>query len=204
MFRTTASLALVASGLIALSACSSGPSASGSSPVGAPESLSPAASAPTSSDHIGQLTEVFATPLPGDPAKAKVIEEWRQSEIVWDQSAESLRMAASASTYITGKALTSLQNTVQIGVEAKMILSGTDRLFNTSVTALTADRATVTSCDDGSETLYENSGTGQEFSNPSPTVLVIWQMTPKAGHWAMTSLTVVSSPDPRERACATT
>jgi hypothetical protein len=223
VFRAAASVAFVASGLIALSSCSSGQSspavtattatsghpatsAQSSSPNASVSSSAVAASATTASVRIRLLTEVFATPLPDDPAKAKVIEGFRESQILWDQSSEELRIVPPTTEYITGKALDSLRVAVTSGAKNDVALGGTDRLYDTSVTSLTAKSATVTSCDDGSRTNLVDLATGQKIPNDPNgplTVFVIWQMAPVGGHWAITSLDVISLPDPRASGCMT-
>lgn len=203
MFRPAASLALAVSGLIALSSCSSGQPASAASPRNT--STSPAAaSRATASVRIRFLTEVFATPLPADPAKAKVIEGFRQSQILWDQATEELVITPSTTEYVTGRALASLRTAVESSARDGIALAGTDRLYDTRVTSLTADSATVTSCDDGSQTSVEDLATLQKFpsNTTSPQALfVIWQMAPVGAHWAIASIDVISPPDPRAKAC---
>jgi hypothetical protein len=220
VFRAAASVALVASGLIALLSCSSGrsspavlksaatsgqpaTSAQRSSPAASVSSKAVAASATTASVRIRLLTEVFATPLPSDPAKAKVIEGFRESQILWDQSSEELRIVPATTQYITGKALDNLRAAVTSGAKDDVALGGTDRLYETSVTSLKGNRATVVSCDDGSRTNLVDLATGQKIpNNPgSLTVFVTWQMASVGGHWAITSLDVISPPDPRASVC---
>lgn len=211
MVRVTVCLALAASGLVALSSCSSGqPSSAGatsSAGQASPRSTGPipaVVSAATGSVRIRLLTEVFATPLPPDPAKAKVIEGFRESQILWDQSSETLGIVARTTEYITGKALENLQAAVESGAKDNVALAGTDRLYDTSVASLSGDSATVTSCDDGSRTYLEDLASLQKIpDNPSAplTFLVIWRMVPVGGHWAITSLDVISPPNPRASVC---
>jgi hypothetical protein len=221
--RVAAFVALVASALIALLSCSSGPpsltsatsaatsglpatSAQSSSPAVNASSSAVAASATASSVRIRLLTEVFATALPTDPAKAKVIQEFRESQILWDQSSEELRIVAPATEYITGAALGYLRAAVTSGAKDDVALGGTDRLYDTSVTSLKGNNATVVSCDDGSRTNMVDLATGQKIPN-DPTgsliVYVSWQMAQVSGHWAITSLDVIYPPDPRASACLT-
>lgn len=214
MFRTGGSLALVASGLIALSACTGGHPAAGRSAVTATSSTPATQAASTAagpagvtagSVRIGPVTEEFATALPADTAQARVIEGWRASQVYWEQSVQAWRVVASASAYVTGNALKTLHSAVATDVAYHVILTGTNRLYRTSVTSLTADGATVSSCDDGSKVIDENPSTGKKYQNQAGAVLtffVIWQLVPAAGHWAITSYTLVPAPDPRERVCA--
>lgn len=214
-----ACLALVASGMIALSSCTSGqqaptpPKSSATSATSVPPepasssdtaSPGPAVGAPTLSAQIRLLTEVFATPLPADPAKAAIVESFRESQILWDESTEHLVIAPTATDYITGQALANLRASVSQSAKDFVALAGTDRLFNTSVTQVTADSAILTSCDDGRKTNIEDLATGQKIpNNPSPPLVffVTWHMVPLAGHWAIASVNLVTPPDPRARAC---
>src|SRR5215472_13721552 len=65
-------------------------------------------SVPPSSVTMGYLTEVFATPLPSDPAQAKVIADFRQAMILWDKSSEAVKMVAPVASYVTGSAVGNL------------------------------------------------------------------------------------------------
>jgi hypothetical protein len=213
MSRMAALLALAASSLIALSSCSGGQPASGTSTVtatGARIATSPASATAgpvgTTGDlvRVGPLTLDFATTLPTDQAKAKVIEGWRQSQVIWDQSIQAWRVLATASAYVKGKAFTGLRAAVATDVGYHVILTGTNRFYDTNVTSLTADGATVTSCDDSANAIDENPSTGQKFPHNASDILVffvIWQLAPVTGHWAISSYSLVAAPDPRERVC---
>lgn len=219
MFRVLATLAIAASGLIALSACSSAgqpsPNAASRTATSARPATSSSASSPdlatvsavTASIKIRFLSEVFATPLPSDPAKAKIIEDFRESQILWDRSTEELTIVAPTTEYVTGQALASLRTAVTSGAKDQVALAGTDRLFDTRVTSAAADSATVTSCDDGGKAYLEDLATREKIpTDPSAPqrLLVIWKMAPASGHWTLTSLTVVSPPDPRAKVCQPT
>lgn len=210
MFRMAASLALIASGLIALTACTGGHPAPATSTVaaaslGSANTAAGPAGVTASSVRIGPVTEAFTTALPAGKAQARVVEGWRASQVYWEQSVQAWRVVASASAYVTGSALKKLHAAVATDVAYHVILTGTNRLYHTSVTSLTADGATVTSCDDGSKVIDENPSTGHKYPNQAGAVLtffVMWQLIPVAGHWAITSYTLVPAPDPRERVCA--
>lgn len=93
---------------------------------------------------------------------------------------------------------------VSTDVSYHVILSGMNRLYDTSVTSLTDHSATLSSCDDASKVVDENPSTGQKYPNtPGATLvfLTIWQLVPTAGHWAIASYSLIPAPDPRERAC---
>jgi hypothetical protein len=214
VLRRTASLALVAAGLITLASCSSGqpttPSAKASTTAAPPPSAtsaggaSPGVGASTLSARFRLLTEVFATPLPADPVKARIVEGFRESQILWDESTEQLYIVPSSSEYIRGQALVHLRIAVTAGAKDGVALAGTDRLFDTNVTNVTSKSATLTSCDDGRQTNLEDLASQAKIpNNPTPPLVyfLIWRMVPVGGHWAITSFTVVSSPDPRVTSC---
>jgi hypothetical protein len=166
--------------------------------------LSPAVDAPTLATQIRLLTEVFATPLPDDPTQARIIEGFRESQILWDESTEHLRIVPAATDYITGPALANLRTSVTASARDFVALAGTDRLFDTRVTHVAADGAIVTSCDDGRLTNIEDLATGQKIpNNPSPPLVFFatWRMVPMAGHWAIASISLITQPDPRAHAC---
>jgi hypothetical protein len=192
----TAPLALVVFGLIVLPSCSSGQSSVSAS--------AGTIGAPTVSIQVGPLAEEFATALPDDPAKAKVVTAWRESQVIWEKSVQGWKVAADATGYYRGSALVRLQSAVSTDVAYQIILSGTNRLYNTSVTSLTDHSATLTSCDDSTKVIDENPTIGQKYPNAEGAVLVfltIWQLVPAGGHWAVTSYSLIAAPDPRERVC---
>ena len=192
-----APLALVVFGLIALSSCSSGQSASSSTAT---------IDAPTASIQVGPLSETFATALPDDAAKASVIKDWRESQVLWEKSIQGSRVVTNATAYYMGSALIRLQSAVSTDVAYHIILSGTNRLYDTTVTALTAHSATLTACDDSSKVLDEDPSTGHTYPHDSGAVLTfltIWQLVPANGHWAVTSYSLIAAPDSRERVCGT-
>jgi hypothetical protein len=193
----TVPLALVASGLIALSSCSSGQSSSTNGSAGP-------LGAPTAAIQVGPLAEVFATAMPKDPAKVKVVEAWRQSQVIWEKSIQGWRVAADATAYYTGDALVRLQTAVSTDVAYHIILSGRNRLYATTVTSLTSSSATLTACDDSTKVNDENPTSGQKYPHNPGDVLIfftIWKLVPAAGHWIVTSYSLIAAPDPRERVC---
>jgi hypothetical protein len=108
MIRSGAVLALCLSGLLAVSACGSGktPDASAAATSRAPSTTAPGGSAQPV--RIGPYTQVFATPLPANPAQAKVIAGFREAQTLWDKSDYTWHLAAPAQEYVTGQALTHL------------------------------------------------------------------------------------------------
>lgn len=206
--------AFAVSGLIALSSCSSGQPAPAASkvsatsphlagPAGSP-STSPAGEAPVSVPISSRYSEVFATPLPADPAQAAVISGFRQSQILWDQSTVALRVVGSTKEYVTGKALTSLHTVLQAFTKNNLVPIGVDRLFDTKITSLTADGAIVTSCDDGTGYNVADRTTGQP-APPAPAsqeyAFAVFTMRLVGGRWAVSSVTAVTFPDQRVKAC---
>jgi hypothetical protein len=206
--RVVACLTLAAAGLIALCSCSSGqPSptgASGGSPAVSAGSTSNGGAVPASVRISGHYTEEFSTPVPADAAQAKVIEGFRESQVVWDQSTVALRLVGATPAYVTGSALTLLHTVLQSYAKNDITPVGTDRLFDTKITSLTADRATVTSCDDGSAFNVADRKTGQT-KPPAPVSyqydFIVATMVPTAGHWALNSVKPVVAPDARAKAC---
>ena len=212
--RVLACLVLGMTGLLSLCSCASGqPSPTASAKAGASGSAAvsnastgagPAGSVPASVRISGRYTEEFSTPVPADPAQAKVIEGFRESQIVWDQSTVALRVVGATTSYVTGSALTLLHTVLQSYAKNDITPVGTDRLFDTKITSFTADRATVTTCDDGSRFNVADRKTGQ--TEPTPPVadqydLVVATMVPVAGHWALSSVKPVVAPDPHATTC---
>ena len=74
MSRPGAITALALSGLFVLSACGSG------------EPASHTAARVASVVHIGPYTQVFASPLPANPAQAGVVEGFREGQVLWNRS----------------------------------------------------------------------------------------------------------------------
>ena len=220
MFRAAAISAFVVPALIALSSCSSGqpaPAASKSSatsptPGGSAESpglspatgASPAGAAPLSVPISSRYSEVFATPLPADPAQAAVIAGFRKSQILWDQSTVALRVVATTTEYVTGGALTSLDKVLRSFTQNNLVPVGVDRLFDTKITSRTADGATLTSCDDGTRYNVADRATGQA-EPPAPAsqeyAFATFTMRPVDSRWALSSVTAVTIPDQRVKAC---
>src|SRR5260221_10243943 len=84
--RSRISASLVVSGVLVLSACgaskpSQATAPSSTSPAASPTAASPTAASPTAaSTRIGPYTQIFATPLPANPAQAKVIQGFEMAE----------------------------------------------------------------------------------------------------------------------------
>jgi len=151
-----------------------------------------------------RYAEVFATPLPADPAKAAVISGFRQSQVLWDKSSVALHLVGTTTEYVTGNALTTLNKVLRSFSQKNLVPVGTDRMFDTKITSLTADSATVTTCDDGSRYNTADRTSGQ---TPAPVpvsqqyVFAIFGMSRVGGRWANSSVSAITYPDPRVKAC---
>jgi hypothetical protein len=188
---------LVMCGLLA-SACSSGGSAVAGKTV--------SARVTTESVRVGRLTEVFDTPLPADPAQAGVVAGFRADTIVWDQSQEGLASASRVFAYVTGDALRNLADADVSMKRGKIVPAGTDRLFQTRVTMVSATTAAVTTCDDDSRLELVNPSTGApDKADAAPADqqygFVTWQMVRLGGRWALSAVVPVMLPDPRAKPC---
>jgi hypothetical protein len=133
-----------------------------------------------------------------------VITGFRNSQILWDQSSVALRVVGTTKEYVTGSALTLLYKVLQNLTKNNIVPVGIDRLFDTKITSLMADSATVTSCDDGTRYNVADRTSGQTMA-PAPSsqqyTFVVFTMRPVNGRWAISSVAVSSFPDQRVKAC---
>ena len=141
--------ALVLSGLLVLSACSSGKPAS------------PVAVRVGSVVHVGHYTQVFASPLPANPARAAVVEGFGEGQVLWEKSENARHLVPPVRRYVTGQALTHLAAAVKAGKARDLVPAGVDRFFMTRVTAITGRNAIIATCDDGSKFREQNPRTGK-------------------------------------------
>jgi len=202
MIRTGVSMALVAFGLASLSGCGSGHPAATPPKPGA--STVATISAPPAAVGINALTQLFGTLLPANPAAARVMASFREAMVLWDESMGNLFLAPPVTDYVVGDARKHLNTVLAAEEKANFLPAGTDRLWNTKVTAITTDSATLTTCDDGTKYVEENPNTGETLPAAPPDqqyLFEIWNLVPLDGHWAITSFTLVLSPDPRAAAC---
>lgn len=176
--------------------------------VAACSSATPAGPSVPGTVQAGRLTEEFGSPIPADSAQAAVIEGFREAWVLWDQSSEDQRLAAPVTDYVTGKALTSnLEYVISNEKRQDVVPGGADRFFKTTVTALSASAATVSTCDDASEfhVIYKRTGkidNAYEATSPSEQYLFeIFTMTRRSGHWAISSISIVQLPDHRADQC---
>lgn len=194
MSRQGAFTALVLSGLLVLSACSSGkPASNVAVRVG-------------SVVHVGRYTQVFASPLPASPAQAAVVEGFRQGWVLWDKSQSARHLVPPVREYVTGQALSHLAATVKAGKARDLVPAGVDRFFMTRVTAITGRNAIIATCDDGSKFREQNPRTGKVDAAflPSPGqayVFETWRMVQVSAHWAITALSVATLPSRSAEPC---
>ena len=144
-------------------ACGDGESGapSPSSSTSAVSSPGHAVSGSAESVQVGPETEVFDSPLPRSPAEAKVIQDFRKAQVLWDESDTAQRLVAPVTDYVTGEALLHLREAVAAARKYDLVPAGKDRMFKTRVTILTARSATVATCDDASKLREKNRHTGK-------------------------------------------
>jgi len=204
MNRFAASVVLCASGLLVLAACSAGktvhPAAHGSA---TPERVGPTS---TDSVRIGPFTQVFSTPLPANPAPARVIADFREAQILWVKSDGAWHLIAPVTGYVTGDALRHLTIAVSENKSHDLVPAGTDRMFMTRVTGITGATATVTTCDDSSKYKEQDPRTGEVNAAYTPALdqaylFETWHMVQLSGHWAISALSVASLPDQAAQPC---
>jgi hypothetical protein len=164
------------------------------------------ARATTETVRVGRLTEIFDTPLPANPAQAGVVAGFRADTIVWDQSQDGLASASRVMAYVTGDALQNLADADVYMKRGKIVPGGTDRLFKTRVTMVSAMSATITTCDDGSKFELVNPSTGvPDPADAAPEDqqygFETWQMVRLDGLWVLSSVLPVNLPDPRAKPC---
>ena len=196
MSRSGPAAALLLAGSLALSACGAG--ASPASGGGPPESV-----------RIGPYTQVFATALPTNAAQAKVMEGFREAQVLWIRSDSAMHLVAPVTSYVTGQARTDLTGAVTAGRTNDLVPAGTDRFFMTRVTAIADRSATVATCDDGSKYREENPGTGRinpAYTAPADQAYLFetWHMAQLSGHWAIASFSLITLPDRRAQPCQPT
>jgi hypothetical protein len=207
MRRLRACLALCLPGLVALTACGTS-THSAARPAGpttaAAASPAPAASAQAGAVHVGSQILAFDTPLPGNAAQARIIRDFRESEILWTRSDTAHHLVGPVTDYVTGDALSHLRAAVRAAKTDDLAPAGTDRLFLTRVTAVTAGQATISTCDDGSRATMKDLRTGQTMGFPSASqayAFEAWHLVRLSGHWAVSSFSLVFPPDPRASQC---
>jgi hypothetical protein len=194
MGRHGAFAALMLSGLLLLSACGSGAPAS-----------RPAVRV-SSVVHIGPYTQVFASPLPANPAQAGVVESFREGQVLWDKSENAQHLVPPVRDYVTGQALTHLTSAMKANKAHGLVPAGLDRFFMTRVTSIRGRNATLVTCDDGSKFKQVNPRTGKVNLAFEPTpgqsyLFETWRMAQLSGHWAIAALSVASLPSRSAEPC---
>jgi hypothetical protein len=153
---------------------------------------------------MGRYTQVFATPLPANPAQARVIRDFRTAQILWGESNEALHPVAPVLAYVTGIAQEHLMAALASGREFDQVPAGTERFFLTRVAALSASRATVTTCDDASKFRQQNPRTGRPYPKAPPDQQYLfesWQLAPRSGHWAIVAFSLAVLPNSQALPC---
>jgi hypothetical protein len=155
---------------------------------------------------IGRYTQEFATPVPADPAQAKVIEGFREGQVLFVQSAIAWRLVAPVTDYVTGVDLTHLKNTIAGERQQHIVPAGTDRFFMTRVADVMGTTATVATCEDSSKFTQVNPRTGHvDRSLAAPPgqqyFFGSWTMVLVSSHWAISDLSLALRPDARARPC---
>jgi hypothetical protein len=166
----------------------------------------PAAGSTLTTVQIGGYTQEFAGSVPADPARAGVINGFREAEVLWNSSEQHWQLVPTATQFVIGDALAHLSKAISVDKQQGILIAGTDEFFMTTVTSLSATSATVTTCDNGSKLTGVQKATGQIDSNYAPKadqayLLEKWVMMRHSGHWAISSFTVISLPDPAAQPC---
>jgi hypothetical protein len=194
---------LVAAGLL-VSACGS----AGSTPAQktAPAHTVTGQTVTTQSVRLGRFTQVFDTPLPADPAQARVVGDFRTALVLWDKSTAAFKLVPPITTYVTGSAAHNLASAVAVDKAHNAVPSGLDRFFTTRAVVHSATSATVTTCDDASKFKFVHPATGVPdpyFSMPANQQYLFetWQMVKLSGHWAISAVSLVTLPDTRATPC---
>lgn len=183
----------MASASLVLSACGSGAPAIHTARVGGVV-------------RVGPYTQLFSGPLPANPAQARVVEGFRQAEVLWEKSENSWHLVSPVRDYVTGQALAHLTTAMNFGKTRHIVPAGTDRLFMTRVTRISGPNAIVTTCDDDSRFKEVNPATGQVAANSQPPpqqdyLYETWQMVQISGHWAMRALSIAFLPASSAELC---
>jgi len=214
--RCGGSAVLCLSALILVAGCAAGQpashgarhsaSAAAAASASALANATPAPAGTPATVQIGQYTQEFAGAVPSDPAQASVIDGFRQAEVLWNKSEQALQLVAPVTEFIIGNALSHLNQAIAVDKQQGIVIVGTDEFFMTAVTSLTANSATVTTCDNGSKLTGMQKATGQIDNTYAPPaneayLLEHWNMVRHSGHWAISTYSVISLPDPRAQSC---
>jgi len=135
------------------------------------------------------------------------MEDFRQGFLLYDKSQEKFALVPPVTSWVTGSALTDLKKSLTTLAQEQLVPAGVDRLFRTSVTAVSGSSATITTCDDGSK--YNEQNPRTHVVNPSSVnlplseqyIFITWGMTRADGHWAINSITIASSSSAAAKSC---
>jgi hypothetical protein len=152
---------------------------------------------------IGRYTQVFATPLPANPAQAKVIAGFREALTLEGRADHTRHLGAPVRAYVTGQALTGLTAAVT-GYRARHLVPvGAERYFLMHVSGITGGTAVVTTCDDASKTKLVDPQTGATYTMPLDQAYAFeaWHMVKLSRHWGVTAFSFAMPPSPRAAPC---
>jgi hypothetical protein len=99
--------------------------------LAAPRKPGPARIA-TETVRVGRVTEVFDASVLADPAQARLVEGFRTTVILWAGSREDFKLASPVTACVTGAGLRDLDDALTSATPARIVPSGTDRLFKTT------------------------------------------------------------------------
>lgn len=156
--------------------------------------------------NLGPFTQVFDSPRPTDPTQAKIIEGFREGQILWMKSDIAMSLVPPVMSYFTGDAATHMTAAVERAKAFNRVPAGTDRLFDTQVTDVTDTSATVTTCDDITKFRKENPTTGEIDPAYTPRAgqtyfFETWHMVLESGNWAISAYSYASPSDPSAATC---
>jgi hypothetical protein len=179
-----------------------------------PAAVSPAGSsghavgAATVPIRVGQFKflQKFAASRAASPAQALVLMRFREAEVLWEESDMAGQFVTPVQDYVTGSALQHLELAIAGAHALNAVPAGSDRMYMTQVTSLASDRATVTTCDDGSHFQSVNRQTGKPDPALAPPpdqqfLFETWHLTRLATGWALATFTVASLPSASAKAC---
>jgi hypothetical protein len=156
--------------------------------------------------HVGRFTEEFAGSVPANPAQARVIDGFREAEVLWDKSEVASSLVPPVTQFVIGVALSHLNRALAFDKQQGLIIGGTDEFFMTRVSRVSANSATVTTCDNGSKVTGVYVATGKvdsAMNAPADQAYMFetWNMARHSGHWAISSFTLTSLPSARAKPC---
>jgi hypothetical protein len=135
-----------------------------------------------------------------------MIGDFRMAQVLWVRSDTAHRLVAPIRSYLTRRELRRFGGSIRQFKITGDVPAGTDRMFQTRVSVLSAHRADISTCDDTSGYRAKNLATGnldsQYNAPPNQQYLYeIWHMTRLGAHWAIDKVTPVMLPDPRAKPC---